>query len=206
MSRHNVNSIYNRYFSETGNDDERGIAVECGAVDGIFQSLTYDLYRTARWLTYNFEPNILMFNDLVINRIGDVNLNLALSNEIGEVNLFIPNESDKGYKNSNCSLDEEFVKNKNEEVYKGQPVKTITFDKFVQDYKIKKIDFMVLDVEGHEFEVLERFKHSAVIPRVLLLETAFLDGEKLSEMMDELSYVEDKGVNVGWENKLFVLK
>ena len=73
MSRHNVDKVHYKYF----NNIEYGIAIECGAVDGIFQSLTYDLYRTARWLTYNFEPNELMFKDLVMNRIGDVNLNLA---------------------------------------------------------------------------------------------------------------------------------
>tara|TARA_B100002051_G_scaffold270582_1_gene303734 strand:+ start:768 stop:1598 length:831 start_codon:yes stop_codon:yes gene_type:complete len=38
--------------------------------------------------------------------------------------------------------------------------KLLTIDKFVKDHKIKRIDFIKIDVEGHEYEILEGAKNS----------------------------------------------
>ena len=202
MGRHNEQAIRNKYLSDIKN----GVALECGAVDGIFQSLTYQLYKYGNWKTYNFEANDLTYAELVKNRKGDVNINLALSNEIGESEIHIPKGPTRGFKSTVGSLNKEFIENKKQE-FITQKVKTITFDKFIEDYSVEKIDFMVLDVEGFEYEVVERFQHTTVHPKVLLIEVAHLDKKKeLLDLLEDLNYIEDKSINVGSENKLYIKK
>lgn len=195
-----IDNIFNKYLS----DIENGIAIECGAVDGIFQSHTYKLYMTRQWLTYNFEANLLTYNELIYNRQTDINLNLALSNKIEEVEFYIPKGPKRGFKSSVGSVDEEFILAKKQE-FVTQKVNTITFDEFVSKYDVEKIDLMILDVEGHELEVLERFKFTKVKPLYLLVESAHIDNDKLNDVLLDM-YVEDKDIDVSWENRFFILK
>jgi len=49
-------------------------------------------------------------------------------------------------------------------------VKCLTFKTLAREYSILRVDILVLDVEGHELEVLEGFKNSSVTPNVLCIE------------------------------------
>jgi len=194
-------NIYNNIYKKYLNKINKGVYVECGAIDGIHRSLTIELYKNG-WSGFNFEPNIRTFKKLCINRLDDINLNLCLSNENNIVEFNIPKGNVRGYETGTGSILKNVTKNRE---FITEKVESITFDRFVDYYKVKKIDFMVLDVEGHELEVLERFKHSKVRPTYLLIETALINRENLLDLISDY-YIEDELIDVGWENNLYILK
>ena len=195
-----IRKIYFKYFK----GKESGVFVEAGAVDGVHRSLTKMLYKKG-WRGYNFEPNKITYEKLTANRSEDTNINRCLHNENTEVDFFISKSIYRGYEGGGCSIDEEFIKNKKLE-YFNQRIKTITFDSFVQDYNVGSIDLMILDVEGAELNVLDRFKYSKTLPDIILVEDNKIDQKALLSLMTEVGYINDSGINVGGGNKLFIKK
>lgn len=66
----------------------------------------------------------------------------AVSNTDGFINLTLDFHSSNYVTNNNS-------------YYNKKSVKTVTIDKFVEENKIENIDLMKIDVEGHEYNVLE---------------------------------------------------
>ena len=197
MNSNIINNIIGKYL----NCIENGVFVECGAIDGVYRSLTKVLYDCG-WRGYNFEPNPITYEKLIKNRKEDVNLNLCLWNCNGFIEFYIPKGHKRGYETGGGSLLKS-VTSEREFIVKN--IESITFDVFIERYSINNIDFMVLDVEGAELEVLSTFQHSKTRPHYLLVEIAHIDTNKLYEILNNY-YIEDNDINVGWENKLFVLK
>ena len=61
---------------------------------------------------------------------------------------------------------------------------------------------MILDVEGHELDVLKGFKGSNVLPDIMVIEVNKVDERELDTMMLGLGYKQDK-LNIGPINKVY---
>ncbi len=102
---------------------------------------------------YSFEPenkNIERFNEnLSVNNVNNVELiQKAVSEEEGEAELYLFDSY------GHHSLSEEHVsKSINKTI-----IKTISLDAFCKQNNIYKIDFLKIDVEGHELSVLKGSK------------------------------------------------
>ena len=144
---------------------------------------------------------------LIKNRPKDLNINKALSNKTGKTEFTLPlNSESKRYEKTGCGGIE--IENpdfaKPNYIMEKFEIETIVFKEFIEENNIIKIDVMILDVEGHECEVLEGFVGSDVLPRILCIEVAKLDMKQLDKQLTELGY-KKTNVNVGWENKLYIL-
>src|SRR5688572_6030534 len=67
--------IHERYFR----DKRNGIAIECGAYDGLVDSCTKFFEENYGWKCINIEPLSNVYEKLVVNRPTSVNLQIALS-------------------------------------------------------------------------------------------------------------------------------
>ena len=102
---------------------------------------------------YCFEPEKKNFNYLkdIFKFEKKISLfNLAISDQNSHEILYTPDI--KRYSTPNSTLNKKNIKIKN---YNTQKVKTEKLDTFVQKNNIKKIDFIKIDVEGHEYKVLK---------------------------------------------------
>lgn len=63
-----------------------------------------------------------------------------------------------------------------------------TLDKFIFANKIDRIDFLKVDVEGHEMEVLKNYSWD-VIPSVIKIEHSHVDKDILIDMLDKKGYI-----------------
>lgn len=164
--------IHKRYFSNKFN----GTSIEAGALDGIWASSTFFFKENYNWNTINIEPLNNMFKKLTVNRPHSINLNVALSNENGTSIIKNYKHPSLNYDWGNASLGhtpehEEYLKrlcgSKN---YIEQEIKTITYSSLIKEQKISKVDLFVLDVEGHEYEVIDGMKDAEVFPKVFVIE------------------------------------
>lgn len=142
---------------------QEGVVIECGAVDGLTNSIGH-YYESLGWKAINIEPNPHDYSKLVVNRPNSVNLNLALSNEVGESELLWPTD------NSTWGTIEEGVDFPRRSTH-TTPVQMTTYANLVSVLQLERLDLFILDVEGHELSVLEDVGDWTVQPEILVVET-----------------------------------
>lgn len=155
--------------------------IEAGFNDGITQSNTYLLEKEYEWKGLLVEPNIKICEKCKINRPNSIVENYALvsSNFDGD---FISGDfdHDSGHSLMSSVFHETSSdlpihineRSHRESVYNIISVPTITLDKLIRKHQIEKIDFVSLDVEGYEIEVLNGIDFSYIRPIYFLLETS----------------------------------
>ena len=164
--------LHTKYFPNLFN----GISIECGAFDGVTDSCTKFFEDNYQWKTINIEPGPKIFKNLQKNRPKSINLEIALSNK-EDINIFKNYKHPTlGYNWGNGSLShtdthEKYLKDlcgKNN--YVELSVKTKTYKQIINELKLTHIDLFVLDVEGHELNVIEGMIGCDVLPDVFVIE------------------------------------
>ena len=114
------------------------------------------LFYKNGWQGINIDLNPLTIDLFNFMRPNDININTAVSSEESEKTLFFLSEN-----NTQNTLSENqllFLKKhhnlRDEEIIKKK-IQTRRLDKILEENNSDNIDFMNLDVEGHELEVLK---------------------------------------------------
>jgi FkbM family methyltransferase len=140
----------------------KGIYIDVGCHHPLINNNTYLLYKRG-WRGINIDldfSSIEMFNYF---RPNDFNYKVALSSKKGESDLFFfHNRAPKNTLNKENGKGAKLVKK----------IKTNTLDNIVEQSKlsIKEVDFLSIDVEGNELEVLKGFNIKKYNPKVVVLE------------------------------------
>jgi len=164
------------YFAQFGEDrildeifDHRseGGCVEVGANDGIMDSMTYH-FELIGWNCLLVEP-IPDLARKISEKRNCIVKNYAASSEEGEATFFIAEDA-MGMSGIDLSR-----KQKQAITRAGGTPKKITarkkpLDTIIDESNFGRIDFISIDVEGHELEVLKGFSVERYRPRILLIE------------------------------------
>ena len=74
----------------------------------------------------------------------------------------------------------------------SENVKTMTFDQLIKDYAVEKVDAIMIDTEGYDFEILKCINFNNLVPpKVIIYEHEHLIAEDYSEsikMLENLNY------------------
>ena len=171
--------------------DYVGYAAEAGAFDGKFESPTLRLERNG-WKVLLVEPVPRAFTSLLLNRVNDYCLNLALgsSNE-DDVKFYVCNNHSKGASFSSLLLDANlfnaFGVDKDAEEIEEISVNVRTLDYCLETVEFPRLDILSLDVEGYEMEVLQGFRLDLWKPKLLLIENVTGDSN-LREYLKDYSF------------------
>lgn len=145
-----------------------GFYVDVGANHPVTLSVTKHFYEQG-WSGLNCEPLPSHFRLLQADRPRDINLNVGCSNQPGELTLYAADGSAAGI--SSFNLRE--VAGHREKGFAFQTIKSqvLTLASILEQHVgARTIDFMSIDVEGHEREVLEGADFERFRPRVLVIE------------------------------------
>ena len=158
---------------------KNGFYVDVGAFHPFKYSNTYYFYKYFGWKGINIEPNPQGFLLFEKNRKRDLNLNLGVAKSAGELNYYM--FSDGLYN----TFDE---KRKNELVDEGMDLinqKTIAVQPLAQilheHLNNVEIDFLNVDVEMLDLEVLESIDWNKIKPEVIAIEDHSFKMETYSE-------------------------
>jgi FkbM family methyltransferase len=153
--------------------NKRGTYLDVGCFHPIRQNNTYLLYKLG-WKGINIDLNPLSIELFNIARPKDINICMAISGKKGSKNLFFDHELSSLNtisKNHTLFLKEAFgKKNLREKI-----IKTNTLNNILRENKIKKIDFMNIDIEGNELEVLKTLNFKNLDIKVICIEIVNYD-------------------------------
>jgi FkbM family methyltransferase len=146
---------------------KKGFYIDIGAHDPVNYSITKYFYDLG-WHGINIEPSSDIFPRLCAARGRDINLNFGLSDTEGTLDFY---EATKGAGLStfvkaemerHCKAGFEFIE---------RQCKVTTLAKICERYVHGQIDFLSLDVEGYEAEVIEGGDWKRWRPCVLVVES-----------------------------------
>ena len=156
---------------------KKGFYVDIGAFNPIRGSNTYLLYKKG-WSGINIdadENSIKMFNIL---RRNDYNFNYAISSSKKKKLKLFYEKNSSGVKTTVIKFRDITLKN-----YRYKKVKVSTFDNLIKKttfYK-KKIDFLNIDCEGSDYNVLKSVNIKIYKPRIICIEINVLLKESLKK-------------------------
>jgi len=144
------------------NQKEKGIYIDVGCHHPLINNNTFILYKRG-WRGINVDldfNSIDMFNYF---RPKDHNIQIALSNKIGFTDLYFFH---------NRSAKNTITKSRGKGAKSIKRVKTDTLNNIIKNSKIntKKIDFLSIDVEGNELNVLKGLNFKKYRPKIISIE------------------------------------
>jgi len=176
------------------------VIFDIGANIGEFSFFVSTIAKKGR--IYSFEPQKEVYNicKTALRKLHNVHVyNYAISNYCGDKTIYIPIINDKlSFKEA--SLDPHFndysgpSRVKKSDRSMCESIKTITLDKFCIDNNICSLDFIKIDTEGHEKEVIQGALNILSEKRPFLLIEIFpyvYTGhfEEVTGLLRELKYV-----------------
>ena len=174
-----VDLLINYLFKEK----KKGFYVDVGAQHPISNNNTYLLFKKG-WNGINIDidyENISLFN---LVRKNDLNICTALSSENTELDLYYYHN-----KSPINTVEKKVAESQRAKVKEIKKIKTTTLNSLLDTNNVGHINYLNIDVEGHELSVLKGFDMIAHKPDVISIE--YLDLK-----MKELEFRNNKLENV----------
>ncbi|PCI28044.1 MAG: FkbM family methyltransferase [SAR324 cluster bacterium] len=150
------NSFINSYIKEDSLKNNDYIVFDIGANKGDYSKLILQSIPNAK--IFSFEPHPVTFKILSDNclKLNGIKLfNCALSSEKGFLELYDYKSKDGS---SHASLSSEIFTTVHNAEIVSHKVDVSTIDTICKEHSIEKIDFLKIDVEGYELDVLKGSK------------------------------------------------
>jgi FkbM family methyltransferase len=171
-------TLWEKFFSKYTLPDEQKYFFEMGAINGVMYSNTKFYEDILGWKGILVEPNPVMFLQLIQNRPKAYHLNAVVSDQTSPIDFSVCMNVP-----AVCSVKSTQPADFNAKYYNNSQMISlnlipITLTEILRNSGLKRIDLMVIDVEGHEVNVLKSFDFS--VPTVLWM-IEFLDDEEKNE-------------------------
>lgn len=171
-------------------DRTTGFYIDVGAAHPEGDSVTKHFYDKG-WHGINIEPVSSFVALLQKERPRDTNLELALSSRAGRLTFYDGPEGD-GW--STLSLEVAESRRREGIPFVERDVEVMTLADVCQQYVDEPIDFLKVDVEGHEREVLEghdwdRWRPTVVVVEATVPHTDVADHERWENLLTDAGYL-----------------
>ena len=178
-------------------NQDNGFYVDVGSYHPFFWNNTYLLYKK-KWNGINIDANPLSIELFKFARHDDHNFNLAITNKRNnKITLYYRRKM-----NALNTTDESFAKRNFPNGYKTLDVECSSLDSVLSKtkYKDKVIDFLNIDVENTEKDVLESLSFEIYKPKLICVEIHHESEENLKSNMT-YKFLLEKGYKVTWRKE-----
>ena len=157
-----IDSLINNIFK----NNDKGFYVDIGCGHPIKNNNTYLLNKKG-WHGINIDldkENIILFD---IYRPADLNISTAISDKIGEEDLFFYHS-----RSAINTINKKTAEYQKAKVSNIKKIKTNTLNNVLNNskYNSLEIDFLSIDIEGSEFLALKNFDFNKYNPKVIVIE------------------------------------
>ena len=183
-----------KYIIELFDKNFIGKFLDVGCYHPTRHNNTYSMYKNG-WSGMNIDLNPLTIELFDFMRPRDININSGVSDTEIEKKLYFIDEL-----NTQNTLDKNqlnFLKNhhniKDDEILEKK-ITTRNLNNILDDYKFYNIDFMNLDIEGHELKVLETLDFNKINIKYLCIEMiehnkeSVLNNEKIKDLLTKNNF------------------
>ena len=157
-----VDSLVNNIFK----NNDKGFYVDVGCGHPVKNNNTYLLNKKG-WYGINIDLDNENINLFDIYRPSDENISTAISDKVGEEDLFF-------YHNKSAinTINKKTADYQNAIVSSIKKIKTNTLNNVLNNSKYNnlKIDFLSIDIEGSEFLALKNFDFNKYNPKIIVVE------------------------------------
>lgn len=143
---------------------KRGFYVDVGANHPDNDSVTKLFYKRG-WRGINIEPIPSLYKKFIKARPRDINVNKGVSRKPGKMIL----REYSGELHGLSTFSKKIMESRTDE-YTEYPVVTEPLKKILTTHKVKEIDFLKIDVEGLEDEVVEGNDWTRFRPKIIVVE------------------------------------
>ena len=160
---------------------KNGFYVDVGAHDGMSFNNTLYFEKNNNWTGINIEPIKTVFDKLIINRPNDINLNCAVCNNDGETDFLC----NTGYTEMISGIKDNFdIRHLGRLQYENMTYGSVTevirvetkkLETILNEYNVSHINYLSIDVEGAEFEVIKSINFDKVFIDVIGFENNYDD-------------------------------
>ena len=178
-----------------------GIYMDIGAHDGVTYNNTLYFAKHNGWTGINVEPLKSVYDKLVLSRPNDINLNYAVANTDGTAE-FMANtgytEMISGLVSTYDSRHDTRLKNENSVMGSKTDIITVNtkrVETICDEYNITHINYLTIDVEGAEFEVIKSINFDKVMIDVIGFENNYHDTS-----MPIIAYLETHNFKLIYKN------
>ena len=175
---------------------KNGVFVDVGAHDGISLNNTLYFERNNNWTGINIEPIKSVYDSLLINRPKSININCAVCNIDGETEFLC----NRGYTEMLSGIKDTFDKrhlqriehenNQMGSITETIKVKTKRLETILDENAIRNINYLSIDVEGAEYEVIKSINFDKVFIDIIGFENNYEDVSiPIVKYLEEKNYV-----------------
>ena len=161
---------------------KEGFFIELGANDGLFQSNTAFFEKEMGWSGILIEPSVKGYKECKQNRPNSICLNYAcVSNDYSEDYVkgdFKDNDPMASVNGVRCRAKRNKLVN----------VKATTMEKILDEHCHTNIDFLSLDTEGYELNILKGMNLKKYRPNFMLIEIYEKDYTRIVDYLKENHY------------------
>jgi hypothetical protein len=156
-----VDIFINNFFKK-----KKGFYVDVGAYHPLDLSNTYLLYKK-NWNGINIDINSLSIDYFNYLRPDDININIAVSNK-NTIKTIYYQKSKSPLNTLNLKQAKKVFLNN----FKKKKIKTKTLTYIIDNTKFRsmKIDFLNIDAEGNDFEILKNLNFIKYKPKLICIE------------------------------------
>jgi FkbM family methyltransferase len=176
---------------------KNGVFVDVGAHDGVTINNTLYFERENNWTGINIEATKTVFDQLVVNRPKSININCAACNNDGTAEFIL----NTGYTQMISGLKKSFdvrhhlrLDSENEKMGSTSEIVTVETKKLetiFDENRISRVNYLSIDVEGAEFDVIKSINFSKVFIDAIGFENNYSDTS-----VPIVKYLEDKNYRV----------
>lgn len=164
---------------------QSGIYVDIGANDPLHLNNTHFFYKKG-WRGINIEPNPILLDKFKLIRPEDININVGVGESNGILPFYIL--EDDTISSFNYKFAVKNAKNFNSRIVAKKNIEILTIKSILNEYlKDNAIDFMSIDVEGYDLEVLKGNDWIKFRPKIVLVESN-RQGSLIAQYMKNIDY------------------
>lgn len=173
-----------------------GVFVDVGAHDGVSINNTLYFEKYNGWTGINIEPIKEVYDKLLLNRPSSININCAICNFDGTTDFLC----NKGYTEMISGIKDTFDIRHLQRLHRENnqtgstttiiKINTKKLETIFEEHKLSHINYLSIDVEGAEFEVVKSIQFDKVFIDVIGFENNFEDtGIHIIKYLENKNYV-----------------